>query len=97
MWQYLTSIVERGEQVIAVSRQSTRLHELWLESDNRKSETLVSSASAGVENPKFIEASLSEGFILNLQSPIHLITDSEIFGWERPQPRMRQRPDCRNA
>ena len=23
---------------------------------------------------------------------IHLISDSEIFGWERPQPRMRQRP-----
>ena len=87
--EYLTSIVERGEQVIVVSRQSTRLHELWLESDN-KSE---------IENPKFIEASLSEGFILRLQSivsnsllPIHLITDSEIFGWERPQPRMRQRP-----
>jgi transcription-repair coupling factor (superfamily II helicase) len=81
--EYLTSIVERGEQVIAISRQSTRLHELWLESDHQES---------GAENPKFIEASLSEGFILNLQSPIHLITDSEIFGWERPQPRMRQRP-----
>ena len=81
--EYLTSIVERGEQVIAISRQSTRLHELWLESDHQKSIS---------ENPKFIEASLSEGFILNLQAPIHLITDSEIFGWERPQPRMRQRP-----
>ena len=104
--EYLTSIVERGEQVIVVSRQSTRLHELWLESDHQESKS---------ENPKFIEASLSEGFILNiqpidhlqqdkspvsslglpitnLQSPIHLITDSEIFGWERPQPRMRQRP-----
>ena len=84
--EYLTSIVERGEQIIVVSRQSTRLHELWLEADN-KSE---------IENPKFIEASLSEGFILRLPSnsllPIHLITDSEIFGWERPQPRMRQRP-----
>jgi transcription-repair coupling factor (superfamily II helicase) len=81
--EYLTSIVERGEQVIVVSRQSTRLHELWLESDHQESKS---------ENPKFIEASLSEGFILSLQSPIHLITDSEIFGWERPQPRMRQRP-----
>ncbi|HVF24443.1 MAG TPA: transcription-repair coupling factor [Anaerolineales bacterium] len=81
--EYLTSIVERGEQVIAISRQSTRLHELWLESDHQESIT---------ENPKFIEASLSEGFILKLQSPIHIITDSEIFGWERPQPRMRQRP-----
>jgi len=86
--EYLTSVVGRGEQVIIVSRQSPRLHELWLESDHHESE---------FENPKFIEASLSEGF--TLQSPIsnsllstHLISDSEIFGWERPQPRTRQRP-----
>ena len=83
--EYLTSIVERGEQVILVSRQSPRLHELWLESDRREVE---------VENPIFIEASLSEGFTLLPQTPasVHLITDSEIFGWERPQPRTRQRP-----
>ena len=83
--EYLTSIVERGERVILVSRQSPRLHELWLESDRREVE---------VENPIFIEASLSEGFTLLPQTPasVHLITDSEIFGWERPQPRTRQRP-----
>ena len=89
----LASLVERGESVIVVSRQSPRLQELWLESDTRKSE---------IENPKFVESSLSEGFILNLQpfdvaqdkSPVsnHLISDSEVFGWERPQPRTRQRP-----
>jgi len=98
--EYLASVLERGEQVIVVSRQSPRLHELWFESDNRKSETLAPDASAGVENPRFVEASLSEGFVLAFQSPIsnslisplHLITDSEIFGWERPQPRTRQRP-----
>jgi len=105
--EYLTSIVERGEGVIVVSRQSPRLHELWLESDNRQSSTLAPDASAGVENPKFVESSLSEGFVLSLQTPtlrqaqgkfstspnsLHLITDSEVFGWERPQPRTRQRP-----
>ena len=30
-----------------------------------------------------------KGFLF---SDLHLITDSEVFGWERPQPRMRQRP-----
>ncbi|HEY5902696.1 MAG TPA: hypothetical protein VIU39_09085, partial [Anaerolineales bacterium] len=37
------------------------------------------------ENPAFIEASLSGGFVLRTDgtSPIHLITDSEVFGWER--------------
>ena len=82
---YLASIVERGEELIVVSRQSPRLHELWLESDTH---------ALQVENPQFVEASLSEGFILQSKSqpPVHLITDSEVFGWERPQPRRRQRP-----
>src|SRR5687767_2017562 len=82
--EYLTSIVERGEKIIIVSRQSSRLHELWLESGRSESET---------ENPQFIEASISEGFTLIDQSLVtsHLISDSEIFGWERPQPRRRQR------
>jgi transcription-repair coupling factor (superfamily II helicase) len=79
--EYLTSIVERGEQVIVVSRQSSRLHELWLETDHSESE---------FELPQFIESSISEGFAI--QNALHLITDSEVFGWERPQPRMRQRP-----
>ena len=91
--EYLVSIVERGEQALVISRQSPRLHDLWLEADHPAEE----------DNPQFIEASLSEGFILKspvadtqLQntdsSVVHLITDSEVFGWERPQPRTRQRP-----
>jgi transcription-repair coupling factor (superfamily II helicase) len=83
--EYLTSVVERGEQAIIVSRQASRLQELWLEADQRESES---------ENPQFIEASVSEGFVLQNKSlvSIHLISDSEVFGWERPQPRTRQRP-----
>ncbi len=80
--EYLTSVAERGEQAIVVSRQSERLQDLWKESN-----------SLSDDNPQFIEASLSEGFILRDESQfsIHLITDSEIFGWERPQPRTKQR------
>jgi len=44
---------------------------------------------------QFIDASLSEGFVLSSGAEtsqyLHLITDSEIFGWERPLPRSRQR------
>ncbi|MEP7133691.1 MAG: transcription-repair coupling factor [Chloroflexota bacterium] len=79
--EYLTSIVERGEQVVIVSRQSPRLHELWLEHQDA-----VEGLPAEIE---FIESSLSEGFVVD---KLHLISDSEVFGWERPQPRMRQRP-----
>ena len=82
--QYLTSIAERGEKIFIVSRQAKRLEELWLDVDMGEIES---------RKPEFIEASLSEGFILSENATItHLITDSEIFGWERPQPRRRQRP-----
>jgi transcription-repair coupling factor (superfamily II helicase) len=84
--EYLASVVERGERAIVVSRQSPRLHELWVEHQEA-----VEGPSSSVE---FIEASLSEGFILKDEAlaPTHLLSDSEVFGWERPQPRMRQRP-----
>ena len=80
---YLSPIVERGEQVIIVSRQSSRLQELWDEH----------YPNFEFANLQFIEASLSEGFTLipNSLIPVHLITDSEIFGWERPQSRIRQK------
>ena len=41
------------------------------------------------KNLEFIEASLSEGFIV--EGEFHLITDAEVFGWERPQARTRQK------
>ena len=81
--EYLHSIVEKGEQAIIISRQAPRLQELWLESSTDDSEP---------EPPQFIEASVSEGFVLQCKPVLHLISDSEIFGWERPQPRIRQRP-----
>jgi len=79
---YLSPIVERGEQVFIVSRQSPRLREMWEEH----------YPNSEFANLQFIEASLSEGFILASDLlPVHLITDSEIFGWERPQSRIRQK------
>src|SRR5215211_7138129 len=46
--EYLKSIVDRGEQVIILSRQASRLEELWRESIESEAE---------VENPQFSEAS----------------------------------------
>ena len=85
---YLAGILEKGERILIVSRQTPRLRELW-------SEHYPESEDAG---PDFIEASLSEGFTLDPRprasdptNKLHLITDSEVFGWERPQPRIRQK------
>ena len=62
--EYLTSVVERGEQVVIVSRQSPRLHELWLEHQDA-----VEGLPVEIE---FIESSLSEGFVVD---KLHLISD----------------------
>jgi transcription-repair coupling factor (superfamily II helicase) len=81
--EYLSKLVGIGRQTAIISRQSPRLKELWLESGGEEFE----------EQPEFMEASVSEGFTVLHDSRValHLFTDSEIFGWERPQPRLRQR------
>jgi transcription-repair coupling factor (superfamily II helicase) len=76
---YLASVSSKREKVIVVSRQTPRLQELWRQEGQENSDKIV-----------FLENSLSEGFVLTLpgKKSIHLITDSEIFGWERPKPRL---------
>lgn len=76
---YLEKAIRESKLVFVVSRQSTRVEELWEEDYPGRTN----------ENPVFIEGSLSEGW----EAAGHLlVTDAEIFGWERPQPRQRPRP-----
>jgi transcription-repair coupling factor (superfamily II helicase) len=78
----LSKSVKSGEQNIIVSRQVSRLKELWNEFLKKGQE----------ETPvQFVEGNLSEGWLLREtdQPALRLITDSEIFGWERPLARPR--------
>ena len=72
--------------LIIVSRQVSRLEELW-----REQHPPQSRAAAP---PRFVRGSLGDGWTLlgDDGSRLHLLTDGEIFGWRRPQPRHRQRP-----
>jgi transcription-repair coupling factor (superfamily II helicase) len=85
---YLAALTGQGDKVVVVSRQKERLSELWLE---QVPDQFVGSESGenADQNIQFLEASLSEGWVFAPESetPVHLITDSEIFGWERPSPR----------
>ncbi|MCL5611255.1 MAG: transcription-repair coupling factor, partial [Chloroflexi bacterium] len=81
--EHASALVSKNEALVIVSRQIERLQELWKGTADDGPTTVN-----GLQSTVFIEASLSEGFILD---HFHLITDSEIFGWERPQPRTRQR------
>jgi transcription-repair coupling factor (superfamily II helicase) len=80
----IAEAASRRESVFIVSRQSTRLQELWAEQ---------SIPQSAIVNPQFIEGSLSEGFTFTPPSgsPIYLFTDGELFGWRRPEARLHAR------
>lgn len=87
------------EEVVNGLPAAERMH--GGETDNRSTEEQESvkreSGEGSDESAQvtFLDASLSEGFVLRSGAEtsqyLHLITDSEIFGWERPLPRSRQR------
>ena len=85
--EYVTALLVQGDGVVVVSRQRERLEELWKEQLRIQNE--LPDGHIPEERIQFVEASLSEGWVLapESSSPIHLLTDSEIFGWERPTPR----------
>ncbi len=81
----LTKHYLAGDRIVVVSRQAARLNELWSE--------LSIQGPPNSQSPIFVEGSLAEGWILSLPScpPLQLLTDGEIFGWRRPEPRRRYR------
>ncbi len=85
LMEHIASAAERREPVYIISRQHTRLQELWAE------QMPEGSTPAPVV---FVDGSLSEGFTFTPPggTTLHLITDSEIFGWRRPELRQRPRP-----
>ncbi|MBW6466188.1 MAG: transcription-repair coupling factor [Brevefilum sp.] len=86
---YLKSLENQGNSWVIVSRQSARLRNLWAEGQMYHG-ALVEEQLA----EHFIEGTLAGGWVLTTSEggQLHLLTDSEIFGWSRPQPRRRYRP-----
>ncbi len=94
-----------NDAVIVVSRQASRLAELWAERDH-----LRPPMHSVIDQPEpraliFVQGLLDEGWTLRGIAPhdeserrsvglwsLHIITDAEIFGWSRPQPRRRGKP-----
>jgi transcription-repair coupling factor (superfamily II helicase) len=78
---------QAGEAMVVVSRQKARLKELWGETAH--------ILENGRQQPQFLDGSLSEGWIFQPagsgEMRVHLLTDGEIFGWRRPEPRHRPR------
>ncbi len=74
---HIAGIIQTGGIPFIVSRQASRLREIWKES------------GLYPETPAFIKGSIEGGWVLtpDVGKEIHIFSDGEIFGWRRIQPR----------
>lgn len=81
---HLKATIRDGLKTFIVSRQAARLQDIWEENN----------FTDQLPNPTIIQGSLTDGWKLTPHDeiPLQLLTDGEIFGWRRPQPRQRPRP-----
>lgn len=83
-------------RAIVVTQQTTRLRDLWYEQDSEYVPINTTIEDKPVEGALlFVGGALTEGWSLTVKensriSETHLITDAEIFGWSRSEPRRRK-------
>jgi transcription-repair coupling factor (superfamily II helicase) len=94
--EHLKDLTRAGrDRVIVVSRQAERLAELWQEHTGGarpiRAENVEEPPDGGP--PLFVNGALAEGWRLQETGlATHLLTDAEVFGWRRPEPRRRRQP-----
>ncbi len=82
----------RGDRAVIITEQVERLENLWYEQD---ASAYIPSVEVIDEAPppgslRFVGGSAAEGWSLASDGgALHFITDAEIFGWSRPEPRRR--------
>ncbi|MBW4438818.1 MAG: transcription-repair coupling factor [Pleurocapsa minor GSE-CHR-MK-17-07R] len=88
----LRSLKASGDRCIVVTAQAARMIDIWRETEN----TAASEDSELLEAPPprtitFVDGTLQEGFRLRSgRGDTHVFSDSEVFGWSRPEPRRRK-------
>ncbi len=108
LMEMLIQLHLNGEPVVIVSRQAGRLAELWREHGPAALPVEELSQVPPGGELTFVQGVLSDGFSLQAPAPagapvagrtstapfslLHLLTDGEIFGWSRPEPRQIPRP-----
>lgn len=100
---HLKRVGELEQRTVVVSRQAQRMAQLWREAQGRPGfgkdtmgqlkplTSLTTLPPAG--SLTFVEGALADGFTLEDEHGTviyHLLTDSELFGWNRPAPRRRR-------
>ena len=82
----------RGDRAVIITEQAERLENLWYEQD---ASAYIPTVDTTKEPPppssmRFVRGSAAEGWSLQSdEGALHFITDAEIFGWARPEPRRR--------
>jgi transcription-repair coupling factor (superfamily II helicase) len=80
-------------RVVVVTGQTARVADLWREGD-----TFIATQRDILETPApgavhLVDGALREGWRMRLpEGETHLLTDAEIFGWKRPEPRRTKAP-----
>jgi transcription-repair coupling factor (superfamily II helicase) len=94
--EHVETVRADGGQIVVVSQQASRLAELWGEDHDYAppQDRLTQPPQSALT---FVRGALAEGWVgrgFDLGQPfatLHLLTDAEIFGWRRPEPRRRIR------
>ena len=110
LMEHLTRLHLNGERVVIISRQASRLAELWQEHGTMSWPVSDLNQAPADGTITFVNGALGDGFTLRgeLDKPsakrpatlaagktydlIHILTDGEMFGWARPEPRQAPRP-----
>jgi transcription-repair coupling factor (superfamily II helicase) len=89
--QNIQRAISSGDAVVVVSSQVERLTALWAEQTAQEFVPQLDNVEQMPAGVAFVRGELSEGWELRAGGrQIYLITDSEIFNWQRPEPRRRK-------
>ncbi len=84
---------QRGDRAVILTEQVERLANLWQEQDGSGQIPTVAGLAAAPPpgSLRFVRGAAAAGWSLKAAaSQLHFITDAEIFGWTRPEPRRRR-------
>ncbi|GAB4519665.1 MAG: transcription-repair coupling factor [Anaerolineae bacterium] len=93
MLSELRDLRRKGDSVVVVTEQAGRLTQLWYEQDASEFLPTVNDLPAAPQSQTvtFVTGTLQEGWTFSHGGKgTHLLTDAEIFGWSRPEPRRRK-------
>lgn len=89
----LQHLADRGERAIVVTQQAQRMAELWGEQEDYIIPVTHITSAHNLSQLTFVEGILAEGWVLSTPTArVNLLSDAEIFGWKRPEPRRRPKP-----